>query len=382
MAIKGLTDQAASFAEIGTLRKGGKKVDEKKPGPDLKEYLRFVTHDQAAANAFTAAFGDEGGASCQAKEIEFYLPFATVEENLEAWREQYGAGGLIHRCDGETCTMWRDDRGIVHLNEPVPCPTPTPEQRKAGGCKQVARLKIIILELKRFAFVTLTTTSIYDIIALHRNLLAIQMINGTLRNVPLILRRVEKEISTPGADGKRARYKKWLLSIEPHPEWQAKKMLEHRQSMMQLAHAANEPLLLESGDVTDDDDDDDDDLIHEGIVDPPHAAQRASLADDLCAQLTQLLLAKMSPDDVDQWWAKRSNKRTDEKWLRDAIKHHSAFDRAAVVARIQELGYALVKAGDTTAGDLGDMSTLDDQTLKILLKDFQERVADIEGVAK
>ena len=48
----------------------------------------------------------------------------------------------------------------------------------------------------------------------------------------------------------------------------------------------------------------------------------------------------------------------------------------------QELGYALVKAGDTTAGDLGDMSTLDDQTLGILLKDFQERVADLEQGAE
>lgn len=106
------------------------------------------------------------------------------------------------------------------------------------------------------------------------------------------------------------------------------------------------------------------------------------VTDELCAQLTQLLLAKMSQSDVDQWWNKRSNKRTDEKWLRDAIQHHSAFDRAAVVARIQELGYALVKAGDTTAGDLGDMSTLDDQTLGILLKDFQERVADLEQGAE
>ena len=77
------------------------------------------------------------------------------------------------------------------------------------------------------------------------------------------------------------------------------------------------------------------------------------VTDELCAQLTQLLLAKMSQSDVDQWWKKRSNKRTDEKWLRDAIQHHSAFDRAAVISQIEAVAYELVKAGDETAGNLG-----------------------------
>lgn len=95
--------------------------------------------------------------------------------------------------------------------------------------------------------------------------------------------------------------------------------------------------------------------------------------DELCAQLTQLLLAKMSQADVDQWWKKRSNKRTDEKWLRDAIRHHSAFDRAAVISQIEAVAYELVKAGDETAGSLGDFDAMSNEELQSTLLDLQAR---------
>ena len=97
------------------------------------------------------------------------------------------------------------------------------------------------------------------------------------------------------------------------------------------------------------------------------------VTDELCAQLTQLLLAKMSQSDVDQWWKKRSNKRTDEKWLRDAIQHHSAFDRAAVISQIEAVAYELVKAGDETAANLGDFDAMSNEQLQSTLLDLQAR---------
>lgn len=97
------------------------------------------------------------------------------------------------------------------------------------------------------------------------------------------------------------------------------------------------------------------------------------VTDDLCAQLTRLLLAKMSQADVDQWWEKRSNKRTDEKWLRDAIQHHSAFDRAAVISQIEAVAYELVKAGDETAANLGDFDAMSNEELQSTLLDLQAR---------
>jgi hypothetical protein len=256
MPIQGLTTKAASFVELGTIRKGGAKTDPKRPGPDL-DYFRFVTADREAADAFKEAFTDKP------RSIEFVLPFESLEENYEAWREAYVASGLAHRCDGVTCVQWRDDKGKMQFGE-KPCPTPSEAERKAGGCKQVGRLKIIIPALKRFAYITVTTTSIYDIMTMYQNLLAIQMVSGTLRGVPMILRRTEKEISTPAEGGNRARRKKWLLSIEPHPQWVEKKLLEQRNEAFGLIEATKSPLMIESGAVIEDDDENDE--IHEGEV--------------------------------------------------------------------------------------------------------------------
>lgn len=287
MPIQGLTTQAASFVELGVIRKGGAKTDEKKPGPDL-DYFRFVTADQGAVAAFKKAEYspqlkvelDRDAYGDKPKAIEFVLPFDTLEENFEAWREQYVASGLGHRCDGVNCISWRDERGKMNVRtaptDEKPCPTPTDEQRKAGGCKQVARLKIIIPALKRFAYITVTTTSIYDIMTMYRNLLAIQMVSGTLRGVPMILRRTEKEISTPAGDGKRARRKKWLLSIEPHPQWVEKKLLEQRDMALGLTAAVSAPLMLEDG-VRVEDDNEDDELVHQGEVVVEPAVDRKEL---------------------------------------------------------------------------------------------------------
>lgn len=211
MAIKGLTDRRAMFPELGVLRKGGPKTDPKKPGPDL-DYFRFDTDDEEARAVFLEAFGDKP------REIEIVLPFATVDDNFEAWREEYVASGLKHRCDGQTCVQWLDKSGIYRFDA-IPCPTPTAEQRKNGGCKQTARLKVIIPALERFAYVTVTTTSVWDIMTLHQNLSALELLRGNLRGIPMILCRREREVSTPSNDGKRARRKKWLLCVEAKPDW-------------------------------------------------------------------------------------------------------------------------------------------------------------------
>ncbi len=257
MPIQGLTTRGGSFFELGVIRKGGAKTDPSKPGPDL-DYLRLVTADREAAEAFKKIFGDKPRA------IDFVVPFQTLEENFEAWREEYRASGLQHRCDGETCVQWRDEKGKMQFT-PKPCPTPTDEQRKKGGCKQVCRMKIIIPALKRFAYITVTSTSIYDIISLHGQLLGVQLANdGNLRGVPLTLRRTEREISTPDKDGKRARRKKWLLSIEPHQSWVEKKLLEQHSATMGLIEAAKAPLMIETNLPAEVDDENDE--VHEGEV--------------------------------------------------------------------------------------------------------------------
>jgi hypothetical protein len=208
--IKGLTDRGATFPRIGELRKGGEKTASG-IGRDL-DYFRFTSDDKDALDAFKAAYGDTP------RSIRCYLPYSTPEQNFGAWMEEWQAGGLVRRCDGETINISRATTGNGYNKNPLPC-------IKAGGkpcgCKQVGRLMVIIPELRRFAYVVALTTSINDIIEIHANLTAAVQIRGDLRGVPFILSRKPRDISTPDPKDptKRVRREKWLLSIEPAPAW-------------------------------------------------------------------------------------------------------------------------------------------------------------------
>ena len=227
MPIKRLQQNVASFPIIGKLRKGDKKVKkivtdkntgrEKEVdvyGEDL-DHFRFDTNDADAMRKFAETYGNEP------KAITVYLPFHTIEENFTSWQEEYIVGGLKHRCDGETCVIWQKPDG-KYSHEPKPCP---------GGCKEVGRLTVIIPELMRFAYVSVETHSLNDIMQITRNLNAAFALRGDLTGIPFLLIRRPVEISTPsGAGGKRARRTKALLFLEPHPEWVQVKLLEMRRS--------------------------------------------------------------------------------------------------------------------------------------------------------
>lgn len=227
MPIKGLTTQRkASFPQIGILRKGAKKpATGNAPGADL-HYFRFVSDDKAAVAAFRAEAGDEP------EEVNIRMPFATTNECFAAWKEDWVASSLKHRCDGETCVIWLTKEG-KYSQEPIPCP---------GGCKQVGRLKVVIPSFMRLAYVTVLTTSIWDIVNIHENLLALEDERGDLRGIPLVLRRKYREISTPsGKDGRRARRSKSLITIEAHPEWVKLQLMAQDRAALP---SAPEPLLL------------------------------------------------------------------------------------------------------------------------------------------
>lgn len=232
MAIKRLQRQTASFPRIGKLRKGAAKPSDKQPGKDL-DYFRFDSDDPEAVARFKAAYGE------QPRQINVYLPFETVDENFPTWQEAYTAGAMQHRCDGETCVIWLKPDG-TYSQEPKPCP---------GGCKEVGRLNVIIPELARLAYVTVETHSINDILQLTDNLQAALALRGSLTGIPFVLSRRPQEISTPGKDGKRARYTKWLLFLEPHPDWVRVQLAAMRHNA--LAVAANGLALPEHRQLTD-----------------------------------------------------------------------------------------------------------------------------------
>jgi len=214
MPIIGMTDQSAAFPIVGTLRKGEAKTDNK-PGKDLT-YFRFVTDDEDAEAHFNQAYPSQD----ELRHINVLFPYKTAKENFDAWIEKWVAGGLVYRSDGETQVLWRTDQGgYSDESKPDPKPEIKADGKRADGSGQVGRMSVIIPELGRLTTVTVMTTSKNDIVNLSRQLSSYEALNGDLRGIPFVLMRRKHMISTPGADGKRVRREKWLLSIETQPHY-------------------------------------------------------------------------------------------------------------------------------------------------------------------
>jgi len=234
MPIRGLTDRVTpSFPRLGKLRKGGESVERKRKdgstyntyGEDLS-YFRFTAEGGRSdiQDMFEQIFGPQPAV------IHAFLPRATPEEVFPTWREKWVSGGLLHRCDGEMMTLWRDEKGKMR-SDSKPCPYFGKEQteeesRRDPPCKEVGRLSLIVPELVRAGFVgyvTLETHSKNDLTAIQACLLAAAEARGDnplgLRGIEFVLKRELRTISTPSSDGKRARRDKWMVVIEPAADW-------------------------------------------------------------------------------------------------------------------------------------------------------------------
>lgn len=302
MAIIGLTDRGAAFPRVGILRKGAVKPNENRPGADLKDHFRFESDDRDALTAFHAAYGDKPN------HIRVMFYYATAAENFETWQEHHSAGALKHRCDGRTCVLTLLSNG-TYSHEPVPCPSielkrKDPAIDKKHLCRPVGRLKVIIPELQRMAYVLVPTTSINDILELQANLEAAQALRGDLRGIPFILSRRPRKVSTPRDGGQRARTEKWLLSVEPEPQWVRLQLA----SMERAALPGSTPLVLpdaggssyvdpDTGELFEGDDEEDCDALRERLRvlrldlkeaggEPWHLTQRQVLA-MTCAEIRE-----------------------------------------------------------------------------------------------
>ena len=229
MPIIGMTDRGLSFPEIGQIRKGAKKDPaQNRPGSDLKWFrVEFDEQEKTSAEVFLSKY------KTQPTEINIILPFDEIERCWDAWMEAYTAGRMVARSDGERFTYLVDTKtGEIKVKGGEPF-TPYTEgqivghdyQNKPVKCRAVGRLKVIIPELARAAYLTVMTTSVHDIANISAQLAAFKTLNnGRIAGIPLVLRRRPKMISTPGENGQRVRREKWLLSIEADPEW-VKRML-------------------------------------------------------------------------------------------------------------------------------------------------------------
>ncbi len=257
--IKGMTNQLARFPQIGIIRKGAPKEPDR-PGADLKCFrVVFEDGESNAALTFRDAYGDEP------TDIHVMLPFDDIDRVWEAWREEYVASSLLHRCDGEyvqyqvhketgECVV-RDGRLIspiasmeLKVGDRLPC-------TGQSDCKPTGRLQVFIPELRRAAILMVLTTSINDIVNISGQLQALKALNNDrLAGLPLILRRRPKRISTPrdanDPSKGRARREKWMLSLEADPEWMNEKIARLRGESFERLAAPSPYALLEDAVAT------------------------------------------------------------------------------------------------------------------------------------
>lgn len=222
MPIKGMTDGGPRLYRLGTLRKGAAKTANK-PGKNL-DHFRFDPTDgnEEAADAFNAAYPN-------GNDVIVYLPYRSINDNWMAFREEYTNAELVHRCDGSR--LWEYDEAGRLSETNIPCPY---ADRDNKGCKPVGRLQVLIPALMEAGYVgtvTVTTTSINDIVNLSAALEAYAEA-GALSGVPFVLSRQEQMISKP-INGKRVRSAEWLIVLRPANDWVLRRQIE----------AANQPTL-------------------------------------------------------------------------------------------------------------------------------------------
>lgn len=228
MPIKGLTDRGVAFPQIGNIRKGAKK-EPNKPGADLQYFrVEFDERETRAIAKFKSLYPDEKPTA-----MTVLLPFDQIERVWNPWREAYVAGALLHRCDGEFVNYAINPQtgevivknGADANGQPVKCNLQNdPDKRKR--CKPTGRLHVIVPELERLAYLVVHTTSIHDIANISNRLAAIKEINaGHIVGIPIVMYRKPVRISTPtGENGKRERRVKYLIDLEPDPEWVSRKI--------------------------------------------------------------------------------------------------------------------------------------------------------------
>ena len=296
MSIKGLTDRGSAFPEIGFIRKGAAKDPAaNRPGADLQHFRVEFEADDPRGAKFIEVYGPKP------TDINIIFPFNEMERNWDAWFEAYTAGRMVARSDGEFFTYLVDIKTGEHVvingvdanGAKVPHREIVGSYAKQNGqgmevikMKPVGRLKVVIPELQSLAYLTVHTTSIYDIMNISSQLEAVQQMNsGRIAGVPLVMRRRKRTISTPDPKdrSKRARREKSLISIEANPKW-VTKMLAFVDILALPGNGLN---LLPEGDLPEekfpelpagsDNDEDEDTQYYDEIGDDPQPAEPSNL---------------------------------------------------------------------------------------------------------
>jgi uncharacterized protein (DUF952 family) len=240
MAIKRFspTERSPRVQPIGKIFKGSPKVETKrfnrktgqdeayfKVGENL-DYFRFVptagVHAERVQEIWDQFYGDKP------KEIQIFFKHTDIDNLIDDWYSEFATGGLLKvKCDGETITEWRDDRGVYHLNEPKPCRAPN-SPKGCDKCRASALIKFGMPEFRYMGYsgnVEISTTSINDIVFLKAQLAEIAaelaLCGASLKYAPLILSRSPRVITKTTAQ-KQFRGEENLLYLSIDPQYQQK----------------------------------------------------------------------------------------------------------------------------------------------------------------
>lgn len=212
MPIVGVTDRQMRLTTVGVLRKGGEKTAANKPGPDLK-YFRLQATDPALIRKFQKAYGMEP------EQVNIYFPFEKPDDNLTAWLEVWNARQqLVLRGDGDKLVKRLMPDGS-HSFEQVPHPR---DDNGVPVGKPYMRMNVWVPELETMGTIMVLSNSWNDVREITALLAGFYEQFGTLKGIPFILSRADRQITRPGQPGApRVKQVKSLLSIATAPEWTA-----------------------------------------------------------------------------------------------------------------------------------------------------------------
>jgi hypothetical protein len=236
-------DAGARLKRAGIIRLGVKKKSQRTGKEYPAETPHFVLKD---APGLVEIYGNEP------RRLNIYLPFNEVDRNLIAWHQHWVAGGLLCRGDGERIEYAVDPgtgEVIVKKGQALATgtfdgvKTTTGHPVKCSGmdhglyprcqqCRPNALLIVLIREVPRLAYYQIATSSIHNVVNLTGQMRWVKENIGRLQGVPFILERRRDKISTPGGNGKRVRREKYLLHLEPDPNWVKEMLAEmHRRAL-------------------------------------------------------------------------------------------------------------------------------------------------------
>lgn len=223
-------------SKLGVIRNGGMAKDKKGDGEHPFNSPFFLLHD---APQVAEAYKDPVTGVCEPTELLVYLPFATLDENMPVFHEQWSGSGVCH-CKGDgrqIITLWDDAnvRKVVDGMVPhMPCPGSKYESGKNGyprcaDCKPVSRLFVIVRDPNspngampvagRWGYYQVSTPSGTNADMLTANIrdalnMVAEMANPP-RWIPMILKKYGKDM--PYVDkkkGTRGKSFQYLLSLE------------------------------------------------------------------------------------------------------------------------------------------------------------------------